>query len=127
MAINKIDIDKNMKLKYTFHFGGEDHIVTYTDEFATAISKTSIEVQDKLDKIMSTKKLKEIEKMSVNAQTKVLANVYDDLKKILFGFFDTYFGEGTGQSAYAYYNQSTRALATVFGQISHYLDETYSE
>lgn len=121
MAIN-VNIDNQLALKYSFIVGGKQRNLTFDDNCALELDRVQIKVQKivaKVDKLED----KDVEKKTVDEQVKLVSELYKEIREAIIPFFDRYFGKGQGQEIYEYANNSTRALATIFGKIASYLDK----
>ena len=121
MAIN-VNIDNQLALKYSFKIGGKNRELTFDDDCALEMNRVEFKVQKIVDKIDNLSE-KDIESKSVDEQVKLVSESYKEIREAIMTFFDKYFGNGAGQEIYEYANSSTRAMATIFGKVSSYLNK----
>lgn len=117
-----INIDNQIQTQYTFTIAGKERQMTFSDVEASELSKVEFQVT-KLINSITDKELKELDKETVEQQTAYLENKWGELRDIILGYFDKHFGTGNGKEIYTFYNESTRALATVFRKVADYLDK----
>lgn len=122
MAIN-INIDNQLGLEYTFRIAGKKRELVYDDECALEIQRVELTVNKAFQ---SLEKMDEDEfnEMPVEEQLDFSRDKYAEMRNAIIPFFDKYFGDDAGQEIYEYCHNSTRGLATVFGEINKYLDQT---
>lgn len=121
MAIN-VNIDNQLALEYSFLIAGKKRDLTFDDECALELERVRLKVGKILQKVDSLDD-ESLDKKSVNDQLKYFDKAYADIRNAIIPFFDKYFGDGTGLEIYKFNHESTRALATVFGKVSDYLDK----
>lgn len=117
-----INIDNQIKTKYNFTIAGKDRGMTFSDVEAVELEKVRLRVTKLIDGI-TDKELKELDKETVDQQAAYLEKKYAELRDIIISYFDKHFGAGNGKEIYDFYNQSTRALSTVFSKVADYLDK----
>lgn len=118
MAIN---IDNQLKTEYEFKIAGKNRKVVFDDECAHEMELAQILVNKSMAKINDLDD-DTVDKKSAKEQLKLIEGFYADVRKAIFGFFDKYFGDGSGQEIYKFNDNSTRALVSVFGKVNLYLD-----
>ncbi|PIO83545.1 hypothetical protein BSQ39_08190 [Loigolactobacillus backii] len=120
--MSAINIDNQIQTKYNFTIAGKDRGMTFSDVEALELSKVELRVTKLIDGI-TDKELKELDHETVDQQAAYLEKKYNELRDIIIGYFDKHFGDGNGEEIYDFYNQSTRALSTVFRKVADYLDK----
>ncbi|KRK90523.1 hypothetical protein EGT49_03800 [Companilactobacillus suantsaicola] len=121
MAIN-VNIDNQLALKYSFMIGGKKRELTFDDQCALDMDKVQFKVQKISDKVNRMQE-NVVNKKSTDEQVKMMSGLYKEIRNAIIPFFDKYFGDGQGTEIYQYFNESTRALATVFGKVNECLDK----
>lgn len=118
MAIN---IDNQLSLEYTFRIANKPHKLTFSDDCALDMEKVNLKV-DKIMQNLEKMDDNELEEKSVDEQTEIMKNFYEELRDSIIPFFDEYMDD-SGQEIYEYYKESTRALAVVFRKVYDYLSK----
>lgn len=121
MAIN-VNIDNQLGLEYAFKIAGKKREITFTDECALEMERVELTVGNILDRVDKLSD-KDLEDKSVEEQVEYVSSMYKEIKDTIIPFFDKYLGDNSGQEIYEYVHESTRALSTIFGKISSYLNK----